>query len=45
MNGKEDKKKVVPGEQVKAIGSKARHHIDAKKSGQPIKERVKTKEV
>jgi hypothetical protein len=38
------KKKVVPGEQVKAIGSKARHHVDRKQAGKPIKERVKTKE-
>ena len=43
MNGEENKKQ-IPGEQVKAIGSKARHVVDAKKAGQPIKERIKTKE-
>jgi len=45
MTGKEDKKKTIPGEQVKAIGSKAKYTLDRKKQGQPIKERVKTKEV
>lgn len=39
------KKKTIPGEQVKAIGSKAKHTLDRTKAGQPIKERVKTKEV
>ena len=39
------KKQTVPGEQVKAIGSKARHVLDQKKVGKPIEERVKTKEV
>jgi hypothetical protein len=39
------KKKKIPGEQVKAIGSKAKHTVDREKRGQQIKERVKTKEV
>ena len=39
------KKQALPGEQVKAIGSKAKHTIDRKKIGQEIKEpRIKTKD-
>ncbi len=39
------KKQTLPGEQVKAIGSKAKHTLDRKKVGKKIKERVKTKEM
>jgi hypothetical protein len=35
-------KKQIPGEQVKAIGSKAKHVVDRKKAGQRMEERVKT---